>query len=106
MVALTSPPPIPFDADKLSQREAARLLGVSFQTCSRWMTKGRLGVRLPSVPLGGKRVTTRAAIAWWWEAIQVAEAQRRDGIDAEASDNESYDEAAADLEAAADAAGI
>ena len=40
MLTITAPPTIGIDDDKITQREAARLLGVSFPTASRYMTKG------------------------------------------------------------------
>lgn len=70
---LTAPPIISIDDRKITQREAARLLGVSFPTASRYMTAGRHGVRLPSAKIGGKRLTSREAVAWFFRAVQVAE---------------------------------
>ncbi len=106
MLTLNSPPKIGLHDAKINQREAAGILGVAYPTCCRYMTSGVKGVRLPSAKIGGKRVTTREAVAWFFEAVQIAEAQQRDGADAPAPDDESLDEAAADLEAAADAAGL
>ncbi|MEM9752027.1 MAG: DUF1580 domain-containing protein [Planctomycetota bacterium] len=54
----------------MTQREAARLLGVSFPTACRYMVNGRHGVRLPSLKIGGKRWTTREAIDWFISELQ------------------------------------
>lgn len=73
----TQPPRITLKDERLTQREAAKLLGVSFPTCSRYMTKGRRGLKLPNVPFAGTRQTTKKAIDWWLLQLQLAEADER-----------------------------
>lgn len=69
----TSPPPVIRLSDtRISQREVAAMLNVSFPTASRYMNAGRHGIRIPSAKVGGKRTTTREAVAWWFEAVQEA----------------------------------
>lgn len=98
-----TPPRIGLDDDRITQREAARLLGVSFPTCCRYMQTGRLGVRLPSLKLGGKRWTTREACDWF-----VTELQRRDGSGEPPTDagEREWDDDKADLEAELAAKGL
>ena len=102
MLATDPPPVISIDDDKITQRQAAKLMGVSFPTASRYMTAGRLGVRLPSAKVGGKRHTTREAVAWWFGAVQVAEAARH----APAPPADDRDDDEHDFEAEADRLGL
>ncbi|HHK40949.1 MAG TPA: DUF1580 domain-containing protein [Planctomycetaceae bacterium] len=64
------------DGQALTTAQAARLLPgtgrggrLSPATVARWMTKGRRGVVLESVLLGGRRWTTRSALAVFLEAV-------------------------------------
>ncbi|MEM7575906.1 MAG: DUF1580 domain-containing protein [Planctomycetota bacterium] len=100
---MSETPEIGLDDPKLTQRQAAQLLGVSFPTCSRYMTRGTRGVRLPSLRLGGKRLTTREAVEWF-----VSELQRIDaGLEASREmDEDAWADDQADLEAELAAEGL
>lgn len=105
MLSVSHPPSISLSDTKITQREAARLLGVSFPTASRYMTRGRLGVRLPSAKIGGKRLTTAAAVEWFFEALQHAE---QDAVENAASNevHNTEERGHAHIEAEADAEGL
>lgn len=105
MVTLNSPPVIGIDDDKITQRQAAQLLGVSFPTASRYMTAGRHGCRLPSAKIGGKRLTSREAVSWFFEAIQLAEMQNERGSMPE-MESDFDPEAEAEIERVAEAEGL
>jgi hypothetical protein len=63
----------------LSLADAAKGMPVSPRTVARWATVGVRGVRLATVFLGGRRCTSREAIARFVEDIT----ELRDGANAE-----------------------
>ncbi|MEM1356342.1 MAG: hypothetical protein AAGH88_15820 [Planctomycetota bacterium] len=70
----SSPPPTinPID-DTLIIGDAKigkRCGGVSPHTAWRYRTKGRSGVRLPTIPWGRNHATSAAAIKWWFAQLQ------------------------------------
>jgi hypothetical protein len=60
-----------FREEPVSFSEAARILPgrPSFQSLHRWGTKGRCGVRLESVLIGGRRYTSREAFGRFVERL-------------------------------------
>lgn len=71
-----SPPP-----DAISMAAAARLVRVDGKPISpttiwRWIRKGKLGVKLASWRIGGRIVTTEAAVREFEQAVTEADARR------------------------------
>jgi len=101
---MTSESPLidPLDRDEhLTYAQAAKLWpggAVSPHTVWRAASKGKGGIKLPTIPAGKGRVTSRDAIRWYF-----AQLQRRTEPDATRSTRRQLDPA---LEAECQAAGI
>lgn len=68
MVSLSAAPA----RDRISLPKLATEQGVSPVTVWRWALRGVAGVKLPTVCVGSKRFTTRAAFEAWCEAVTAA----------------------------------
>ena len=80
MTIQSSPPPAidPFDTENhLSYAQAGKAMPepVSPTSVWRYATKGKRGIKLPTIPTKSGPVTTRAAIRWWFARLQLADQQ-------------------------------
>jgi len=67
----------------LPMQEAAKLLPlrrgrlVGYSTLMRWCTDGIRGIRLESIPVGGRRCTSREALQRFMKRLAAVDAKRR-----------------------------
>lgn len=75
----TPPPTInPLVDDLLNDSQVAKLLKISPLSVWRYRSKGKRGVKLPSVPYGRGVVTTREAIQWFFAELQRIDREPRE----------------------------
>lgn len=108
-VTFPPPPTITIDDDLLGSGRLGKVLCVSPATISRYNTKGVLvsghRIKLPSIRIGGKRYSTRAAVDWWLTAQQLAE--QATTVEGFSNHDDDFDrEAEAELEAIAEREGL
>ena len=63
-------------SERIALPRLATEQGVAPPTTWRWSTGGVAGVVLPTVCIGSRRYTTRAAFRWWCEAVTLARSGR------------------------------
>lgn len=74
--------------ERLTLQQLAHEQNVAPATSWRWAMRGVRGLRLPTVLVGHKRVTTRSAFCWWCEQLMVM----ADGQRAPATDDNNLDD--------------
>ncbi len=61
-----------FHDDPVTLQTAARMLGKSYPTVFRWVNHGLGGVKLESLVVGNRRMTTKAAIQRFFDRVTEA----------------------------------